>query len=88
MLYGTTKFLNSPDKSNKNIDKLTTLKSFTCPASAKESHHREKGRDVPISKTRLTYGMEIDDGSNKEEIDSLSMFCPLPYLSEIVPLQR
>ena len=63
-----TKFLDSPVKSNKNIDKLTTLKSFTCPASAKDSHRRDKGRDVPISKTRLTYGMEIDDGYSKNDL--------------------
>ena len=68
-----TKFLeNSPIKSTKNIDKLTTLKTFTCPASATESHHRDKGRDVPISKTRLTYGMEIDDGSTKNDLASPS----------------
>ena len=67
-----TKFLDSPIKSNKNIDKLTSLKSFTCPASTKEGHRRDKGRDVPISKTRLTYGMEIDDRESKNNLDAPS----------------
>jgi len=67
-----TKFLeNSPVKQGKEIDKTIKLKSYTRPEVATEDiYHNHESRDTPLSKLRLTYGMEIGDRNVKDDLIS------------------
>lgn len=66
-----TKFLeNSPAKHSKEIDQLTKLKQRN--EKNDDSHHKNEWRDVPISKIRLTYGMETEHGNVKDKLVSPS----------------
>jgi hypothetical protein len=66
-----TKFIeNSPAKHSKEIDQLTKLKQRN--EKNDDSHQKNEWRDVPISKIRLTYGMESEHGNVKDKLVSPS----------------
>ena len=66
-----TKFLeNSPVKHSKEVDQFNKLKQRN--EQNEDSHQKTGWRDTPISKIRLTYGMEIEHGNVKDKVVSPS----------------